>query len=48
MICYKGNSFFRIFKIFIKYFDKKVNESFIKRLIYTKKEWAETICFLYK
>lgn len=31
MICYKGNSFFRIFKIYLKDFAKKVKMSFHKK-----------------
>ena len=30
MICYKGNSFFRIFKIYLKDFAEKVKMSFHK------------------
>lgn len=38
MICYKGNSFFRIFKILIKDFVEKVKLSFVKGIYFKHKK----------
>lgn len=38
MICYKGNSFFRIFKILIKDFVEKVKLSFVKSIYFKHKK----------
>ena len=43
MICYKGNSFFRIFKIYLKDFAEKVKMSFHKKT-YRFKEIQLVFC----
>lgn len=45
MICYKGNSFFRIFKILIKDFVEKVKLSFMKRFTNFKRHMSKKNLF---
>ena len=45
MICYKGNSFFRIFKILIKDFVEKVKLSFMKRFTNFRRDMSKKNLF---
>ena len=45
MICYKGNSFFRIFKILIKDFVEKVKLSFMERFTNFRRDMSKKNLF---